>query len=436
MKAAGKQDVAIAQIKIADATFEAVFQAKCARNAVDIASEPLVLQILEDVRRRGDAALVYWAQKLDKVAMRAERMEIVPKPDCLERLDPVLRDALETAASRIEAYHQRNKPQGWFAETEAGVQLGSRVSPLNRVGVYVPGGKAAYPSTVLMTAIPAKVAGVKEIVMVTPPRQQHLPLVIEAAAVLAGVTRIFHIGGAHAIAALAFGTQTIPKVDKIVGPGNKYVAEAKRLVYGIVDIDSIAGPSEVCIIADGSVPAEWVAADMLAQAEHDEAAAVLVLVDNADYAAAVVAAIPQVLADNPRRDIARASLEQNGLIVICDDLHQAIGLSNRYAPEHLQLCVAKPETLLPELTNAGAIFVGAHTPEAIGDYLAGPSHVLPTQGTARFFSPLGVEDFLKRTSVMSFSAEALQKYGDKAATLADHEGLYAHAQSIRLRLKP
>ncbi|RMF13511.1 MAG: histidinol dehydrogenase [Candidatus Dadabacteria bacterium] len=414
--------------------FAEIFAQKCGRNAIDLGGEPLVVQILEDVRRRGDDALVYWTQKLDKVVLRAERMVLEPRPDCLDRLDPDLRTALEVAAERIADYHRRNLPTGWYEQTEPDISLGVRVTPHERVGIYVPGGKAAYPSSVLMCGIPAKVAGVDEIVMVTPPRQRHLPLVIEAAAVLAGVSRIVQVGGAQAIAALAFGTATVPRVDKIVGPGNRYVAEAKRQVFGIVDIDSVAGPSEVCIVADGSVDPAWVAADALAQAEHDEAAAVLLVVTDPGYAEAVQQQIAAQLVDHPRAAIAEASLRRNGLIAVCADLDEAVDLANRFAPEHLELCLAEPDAVVERIRHAGAIFIGAHTPEVVGDYLAGPNHVLPTQGTARFFSPLGTEDFVKRTSLMSFGAEALQKYGPLAARLADEEGLYSHAASVRVRI--
>lgn len=413
--------------------FEALFSARTARNAVHIGGEPLVTQILEDVRRRGDEAILYWTTKLDNVTLRPDWMEIVPDPGCLERLEPVLLAALRLAADRIRAYHERFLPSSWVEETEPGVRLGARFSPLDRVGIYVPGGKAAYPSSVLMGAVTAKVAGVREVIMVTPPRGRHLPLVIEAAAVLGGVDRIFTIGGAQAVAALAFGTERVPRVDKIVGPGNRYVAEAKRQVYGLVDIDSVAGPSEVCVIADGSAPASWVAADLLAQAEHDEAAAVLLLVTNRAYGEAVLAEIPTLLADNPRRAIAEVSLAQHGLCVVCADLDEAAALADLYAPEHLELVVRDPDPLLAKIHHAGAAFLGTYTPEAVGDYLAGPNHVLPTQGTARFFSPLGIEDFIKRTSIIEFGPAAIARYGDAVARLADEEGLYAHAQSVRIR---
>ncbi len=415
--------------------FTDLFAQRSARNAVDLGGEPLVEQILEDVNRRGDTAVAYWTQKLDGEVIRPDDMEIVPDPGCIEKLDPDLRSALETAAARIRAFHERLMPTGWYETTEPGIKLGARITPLDRVGIYVPGGKAAYPSSILMCAIPASVAGVEEVVMVTPPRGRHLPLVIEAAAAMAGVHRIFRVGGAQAIAALAFGTERIPRVDKVVGPGNRFVAEAKRRVYGLVDIDSVAGPSEVCIIADGSVDPAWAAADALAQAEHDEAAAVLILVTSRDYGQQIIDAIPGLLQDNPRRDIAAASLETNGLVVVCDGLDQAVDLSNQYAPEHLELLVDDPEALLERLRHAGAIFIGASTPEAVGDYIAGPNHVLPTQGTARFYSPLGTGDFVKRTSLMSFNQDALARYAGSIARLADEEGLHAHRESVLIRSK-
>jgi len=354
--------------------------------------------------------------------------------DAFAALPEQVRSALQTAASRIRAFHERQKLESWSYRDADGSEFGQRVSALDRVGIYVPGGKAAYPSSVLMSAIPAQVAGVGEIVMVVPaPGGTRNPLVL-AAAHLAGVTRAFTIGGAQAIAALAYGTATIPPVDKICGPGNAYVAAAKRRVFGAVGIDMIAGVSEVLVIADESANADWVAMDLFAQAEHDELAQAILVTPDANLIDAVAASARRQLASMPRRAIIAASLANRGALIKVRDLDEACAVANRVAPEHLELAVADPAALLPKIRHAGAIFMGHHSSEALGDYCAGPNHVLPTGRTARFSSPLGVYDFQKRSSVLAVSIEAARMLGSVAVTLADGEGLPAHAQSARYRV--
>jgi histidinol dehydrogenase len=396
-----------------------------------------VRAVLAEVRARGDAALIEYTRRFDGFAVSAAGgLEIgrAALEEAAASLEPAQRAALGEAAERVRRYHERQVAQSWeYAEAD-GTVLGQRVTPLERVGLYVPGGKAAYPSSVLMNAIPAKVAGVRELVMASPtPSGERNPLVL-AAALLAGVDRVFAIGGAQAIGALAFGTATVPRVDKIVGPGNAYVAEAKRQVFGEVGIDMVAGPSEVLVIGDGTTPAEWVAMDLFAQAEHDEAAQAILLSPDAAYLEAVGEAMLRLLPSMPRREVIRASIEARGALVATRDLEEACELANRIAPEHLELSVESPERWLPRLRNAGAIFLGRWSSEALGDYCAGPNHVLPTAGTARFSSPLGVYDFQKRTSVIAASPEGARALGRIAATLARGEGLPAHARSAELRI--
>jgi histidinol dehydrogenase len=338
---------------------------------------------------------------------------------------------LRVAHDRIRAFHERQLQKSWDFTDSDGTRLGQQVSPLERVGLYVPGGKAAYPSSVLMNAVPAKVAGVRELVMASP---NPNPLVLAAAA-LAGVDRVLGIGGAQAIAALAYGTKSIARVDKIVGPGNAYVAEAKRQVFGEVGIDMVAGPSEILVIADGSAPADWVAMDLFSQAEHDESAQAILLSPNATYLDAVAAAIQRLIVEMPRRQVIAASLQGRGALILTRDLEEACAVANRIAPEHLELMVENPEAWLPKLTRAGAVFLGQWTSEALGDYCAGPNHVLPTAGTARFSSPLGVYDFQKRASVIAVSKESAIKLGRIAATLAEGEGLTAHRRAAEMRMK-
>ena len=393
-------------------------------------------RIVEDVGRRGDEALFDYTARWDGHAVTAATVEATASERKAAAAQVLPEDAeiLSLAAGRIERFHEHQRCEGWSVADEEGVELGQRILPLARVGIYVPGGLACYPSVVLMTAIPARIAGVGEIVLVTPSRNGQLHPLIAAAAEMGGVNRIFKIGGAQAIAALAYGTASIPRVDKIVGPGNAYVAAAKKMVFGRVAIDMIAGPSEVLIIADGTGEAAYAAADLLAQAEHDEMAGAVILTPDEAFARAVAEEVDRQLADLPRKEIASRSLDAFGAAVVTRDLAEAVALANRFAPEHLELMVRNPRELLAEIRNAGAIFLGMHTPEALGDYMAGPNHVLPTGGTARFASPLGVYDFIKRTSILSFSREALERYGRPNARFAELEGLSGHGNSVRLRL--
>ena len=424
-------------------TGDADFQADFAhlldrRQSADPAVEKTVRDIVEDVRRRGDAALLEHTRRLDRREVRTasecevsrERLAVA-----LTTIPAEARTALEQAAARIRAYHERQKLESWQYTDAEGTLLGQQVTALDRVGLYVPGGKAAYPSSVLMNAIPARIAGVAEIVMVVPAPDDQLNELVLAAAAIAGVDRVFTVGGAQAIAALAFGTETIPKVDKIVGPGNIYVATAKRLVFGTVDIDMIAGPSEIVVLCDGRTDPEWVAMDLCSQAEHDtDAQAILISLDAA-FTGAVASAIERLLPGLERREIVRASLESRGALITVAGLDEALELINRIAPEHLELSVEEPLAVARRVRHAGAIFLGRYTPEALGDYCAGPNHVLPTSGTARFSSPLGVYDFQKRTSLIQCTAEGAARLGRTASVLARGEGLTAHARSAEYRLK-
>ncbi|HXE19157.1 histidinol dehydrogenase [Castellaniella sp. UC4442_H9] len=403
----------------------------------DDAIETTVRDILEDVRTRGDAAVLDYTRRFDHVAADTVAALEIPRADLRAALDNLPADqraALEAAADRVRRYHQHQVAQTWTYTEPDGTVLGQQITPLDRAGLYVPGGKAAYPSSVLMNAIPAKVAGVPELIMVTPtPGGTRNPLVL-AAAMLGGVDRVFAVGGAQAVGALAYGTRTLPAVDKITGPGNAYVAAAKRRVFGTVGIDMIAGPSEILVLADGSTPAEWLAIDLFSQAEHDELAQAILLCPDAAYLDAVEAAMADALPRQPRVDILRASLARRGALIHVRDLDQACEIVNRIAPEHLELSVRDPQALLPAIRHAGAIFLGAYSSEPLGDYCAGPNHVLPTARTARFSSPLGVYDFQKRSSLIQVSQAGSQTLGRIADTLARGEGLYAHAQSARLRL--
>jgi len=395
--------------------------------AQDPAVQKTVRRILADVRKRGDAAVRAYAMKFDGVAPK----QLAVTPELMDAVPAAQAQALRAAHARIRAFHERQLQQSWEYTDAEGTRLGQQVSALARVGLYVPGGKAAYPSSVLMNAVPAKVAGVGELVMACP---NPGPLVLAAAA-LAGVDRVIRVGGAQAIAALAYGTRSIPRVDKIVGPGNAYVAEAKRQVFGEVGIDMVAGPSEILVIADGSVPAEWVALDLFSQAEHDESAQAILLSPDAEVLDAVEAAIGRLLPAMARKKVIAASLKARGALILCRDLEEACAVANRIAPEHLELMVEGAERWLPRLTRAGAVFLGRYSSEAIGDYCAGPNHVLPTAGTARFSSPLGVYDFQKRTSVIGVSQAGAAALGRLAATLAEGEGLQAHARSAELRFE-
>ena len=395
-------------------------------------------RILGDVRARGDAALLELTARFDGFTASTPT-ELVITPDEFEtaerRLAPEVRAALAYAAERIERYHAVAAPKSWRLTDEHGSVLGQEVRALDRVGIYAPGGRAAYPSTVLMTAVPARVAGVREIVLVTPagPGGRVEPAILGAAR-LAGVTEGYRLGGAQAVAALAYGTATIRRVDKIVGPGNIYVALAKARVFGEVGIDMVAGPSEIVVVADGAADPAWVAADMLAQAEHDPMARALCITDAADLLARVAAALERQLATLPRREIAARALEANGALIRVASLDDAVELANRLAPEHLELMVSVPAALVPRVRHAGAVFVGGHTPEVVGDYVAGPNHVLPTAGTARFASPLGTEDFVKRSSVIEYSLRGLAAAAPHLRTLTRIEGLAGHGRAAELRL--
>ena len=391
--------------------------------------------ILERVRSQGDAALMELTERFDGVRPDPLRVPAAELAAAWAATPTDLQEALQLAHRRIVDFHQRQKPADLQVTGVHGERLGRRWRPVERAGLYVPGGRASYPSTVLMNAVPARVAGVQRLVMVTPPGADgRVNQTVLAAAHLAGVEEIYRVGGAQAIAALAYGTESIPRVDVITGPGNLYVTLAKKAVYGRVSIDSLAGPSEVLVIADHSANAEHVAADLLAQAEHDPLAAAILLTTSAELAAAVPAAIEAQLAGHPRAAITRQALNDWGLIVVCDSLDQAARLSDRFAPEHLELQVERPEPLAEQIKHAGAIFMGAWTPEAVGDYLAGPNHTLPTSGTARFAGALCVETFLRHTSLIQFNRQALEATGGAVATLADSEGLHSHGESVRLRL--
>lgn len=403
----------------------------------DASIERTVLDILADIRQRGDAAVLDYTRKFDRLDIHDAHQLELPRSEldkALASLSGEQRAALETAAQRVRAFHERQRAESWTYTEADGTVLGQLVTPLDRVGLYVPGGKAAYPSSVLMNAIPAKVAGVGELIMVVPtPGGERNPLVLAAAAI-AGVDRVFTIGGAQAVGALAYGTATIPQVDKIVGPGNAYVANAKRHVFGTVGIDMIAGPSEILIIADGATPPDWVAMDLFSQAEHDELAQSILISPDAAYLDAVAASISRLLPQMPRADVIRTSLTDRGALIKVKDLAEACAISNRIAPEHLELSVADPQALLPLIRHAGAIFMGAYSSESLGDYCAGPNHVLPTSGSARFSSPLGVYDFQKRSSLIQVSQAGAQTLGRVASALAEGEGLTAHARSADFRL--
>lgn len=403
----------------------------------DASIETICRTILQDIRQEGDAALLRYTQRFDQLTVAdANALEIPAHAlqEALEQLPAEQRTALETAAARIRSYHEQQRQEDWSYTEANGTRLGQRITPLDRVGLYVPGGKAAYPSSVLMNAIPAKVAGVQELIMVTPtPGGERNELVLAAAA-LGGVDRVFAIGGAQAVAALAYGTETIPAVDKIVGPGNAYVAEAKRRVFGTVGIDMIAGPSEILIISDGSVSPHWMAMDLFSQAEHDELAQAILISTEAEFLDAVHAEIERLLPTMPRADIIRTSLRDRGALIQVPDLDTACEIANIIAAEHLEIATQDPEYCLARIRHAGAIFLGPYSSESLGDYCAGPNHVLPTARTARFSSPLGVYDFQKRSSIINISYTGAQTLGPVAATLAEGEGLYAHAQSAKLRL--
>jgi histidinol dehydrogenase len=431
--------LALRRLCTSDADFDAALDALLWWDAgIDDEVNRVAAEVIERVRRDGDAALLELTARFDRWTPVDATALVLTAEDfrqAYERLPEAERVALQHAAARIEAYHRHQLAGDWEFTDDDGNRLGQRVTPLDRVGLYVPGGQAAYPSTVLMTAIPARVAGVGEVLMTVPTPDGVRNDLMLGAAHVAGIGRGFAVGGAQAVAALAYGTGTIPRVDKIVGPGGAFVAAAKRLVFGAVGIDLIAGPSEVLIIADGSAPAEWTAFDLFSQAEHDAAAQAILVSPDGDYLDRVLQAAERLLPQRPRAATIRASLEGRGALILVRDLDEAVTVANRVAPEHLELAVSDPDALLPAIRHAGAIFVGAHSPEVLGDYAAGPSHVLPTFGTARFSSPLGVYDFQKRSSVIRMSPDGAQAVARTSALLARGEGLEAHARSAELRIR-
>lgn len=418
--------------------FEARFDALLAsKREADVDVGEAVASIISDVRRRGDAALLDLTAKFDRLTANNVADLAVSRDEieaALDALTPSLRDSLETAAKRIRAFHERQRPEGFDYTDDTGVGLGMRYTPVDAAGLYVPGGKAAYPSSVLMNAMPAAVAGVARRVIVVPAPDGFVSPMVLAAAGIAGVDEIWRIGGAQAIAALAFGSETIAPVDKIVGPGNAYVAAAKRQVYGTVGIDSIAGPSEILVIADADNDPAWIAVDLLSQAEHDEAAQAILITDDPDFADAVSDAVERLLTTLPREKVARQSWQDNGAIITVDDMEAMPALANRIAAEHLELAVAEPRRWLAEIRHAGAVFLGRYTPEAIGDYVAGPNHVLPTARTAKFSSGLGVADFMKRTTTVECNVESFGAIAPAGIALANAEGLDAHALSMSIRM--
>lgn len=398
-----------------------------------------VLDIIAAVRQQGDAALVEFTRQFDGLEVAEMSDLILPRERleaALDKITPEQRQALEAAAERVRSYHEHQQQDSWQYTEANGTVLGQKVTPLDRAGLYVPGGKASYPSSVLMNAIPAKVAGVPEVVMVVPTPRGEINELVLAAAAVAGVDRVFTIGGAQAVAALAYGTESVPAVDKIVGPGNIYVATAKRHVFGKVGIDMIAGPSEILVICDGQTDPDWIAMDLFSQAEHDEDAQAILVSPDADFIEQVAQSMARLLPTLEREEIARTSVRERGALIVVENMQQAIEVANQIAPEHLELSVADPESLLPQIRHAGAIFMGRYTAEALGDYCAGPNHVLPTSGTARFSSPLGVYDFQKRSSIINCSPQGASELGKIASVLARGESLTAHARSAEYRIQP
>ncbi len=421
----------IKQYRYADIQIKDIFHRT--EEQTDIADT--VAAILSDVRQNGDAALFRYSKQFDNADLTVLEVSQEERKAALEQVDSTLLEILKQAADNIRAFHEKQKRQDFVITEKQGIVLGQKIIPLERAGVYVPGGTASYPSTVLMDTIPAKIAGVGEIIMVTPAKDGKIKPVILAAAEIAGVDRIFRVGGAQAIAALAYGTESIPKVDKIVGPGNAYVAEAKKQVFGKVSIDMIAGPSEILILADDTCDAAIVAADMLSQAEHDKMASAVLVTDSQRLADAVTEELERQIPLLPRAEIARASIDTYGKIILADSMMQAVAISNEIAPEHLEICVDDPFAYLAEIRHAGSVFLGKHAPEALGDYFAGPNHTLPTSGTARFSSPLSVDDFIKKTAFTYYTPQALQEVGKQIVRFAEEEGLQAHGRSVLIRLE-
>ncbi|MBQ4600783.1 MAG: histidinol dehydrogenase [Oscillospiraceae bacterium] len=397
---------------------------------------PIVAEILADVRSRGDAAVLEYTAKFDGAVLSSPEVSQNEIAEAVAQVDPAFLEILRTAAENIRSFHSRQVRNSFILAEQDGIITGQKITPIEKVGVYVPGGRAAYPSTVLMDTIPAKIAGCPQIIMVTPPgKDGKVNPVILAAAAVAGVDRVFKVGGAQAVAALAYGTETVPKVDKIVGPGNAFVAEAKKQVFGRVSIDMIAGPSEILVVADGKSNPAHVAADMLSQAEHDPMASAVLVTDSEELANRVSAELERQIPLLPKADIARASIDNNGKIILAPDLGMVIAVANEIAPEHLELMVDNPFDYLDGIRNAGSIFMGRNCPEAVGDYFAGPNHTLPTSGTARFSSPLSVDDFVKKSQYTYYTAEALARVGQQIASFARQEGLEAHARSVTVRLE-
>lgn len=429
----------IRRLNANDAGFDAELEQLLAWETVsDDQVNSTVKEIVESVRKNGDAALLEYTAKFDRMALASAADLEIPKvrlQESLKRITPAQKEALEFAAERVRIYHERQKMDSWSYTEADGTMLGQQVTALDKVGLYVPGGKAAYPSSVIMNAIPAKVAGVPELIMVVPTPEGEVNELVFAAAEICGVDRVFCIGGAQAVAALAYGTESVPAVDKVVGPGNIYVATAKRMVFGTIGIDMIAGPSEILVVCDGKTDPDWIAVDLFSQAEHDEDAQSILVTPDADFAEKVYQSMVKLLPTMPREKIIRTSLEDRGAIIVVKDMEQALEVVNYVAPEHLELSVEDPQAIVGKVRHAGAIFMGRYTAEALGDYCAGPNHVLPTSRTARFSSPLGVYDFQKRSSLIMCSPDGADVLGKVAAELAEGEGLQAHAASARYRLK-
>ena len=417
-------------LKIGEVSMEEVF----ARVNPTVNVESIVTEIIDNVRKKGDKALFEYCEKFDKAVLSDLLVSQAEIDEAVNAVDPKFLEILEKAAANIRRFHEKQVRNSFILNDRPGIVMGQKIIPVDRAGLYVPGGTAAYPSTVLMDSIPAKIAGVREVVMVTPPNSEgKINPVILAAAKIAGINKIFKVGGAQAIAALAYGTESIPKVDKIVGPGNAFVAEAKKQVFGRVSIDMIAGPSEILIIADGASNPRHVAADLLSQAEHDKLASAVLVTDSYELAQKVQSELEIQIPQLERSEIARASIDQNGKIIVSDDLRQAIDIANEIAPEHLELCVDNPFDYLDSIRHAGSIFMGRNCPEALGDYFAGPNHTLPTSGTAKFSSPLGVDDFIKKVQYTYYTKDALAEVAQDVATFARAEGLTAHARSATIR---
>ena len=427
------------KITVNDTNFEQQFQEILGRGKMDIAQVGKIVQgIIDEIRSERNTALKRHIAKFDNWTPQSDdalQIDAASMQKAYENLDKELKDALHLAYDRIKSYHEKQKPKSWIDTESNGTILGQKVSPVDSAGLYIPGGKAAYPSSLLMNVIPAQVAGVEQIVVCTPTPDNEPNELLLAACHLCGVTEVFKVGGASAIAAMAYGTETIPKVDVITGPGNIFVATAKKMVFGDVNIDMIAGPSEIGVLADESANAHHIAIDLLSQAEHDEMASSILITPSQSFADAVEVEIEKWLQKLPREQIARKSIEERGAIIVTKDMDEAIALMNEIAPEHLEVATVSPFELLARIKHAGAIFLGHNTPEAIGDYIAGPNHTLPTGGTAKFYSPLGVENFMKKSSIISFSGAAINEIGKECAIIANTEGLTAHEQSVRVRLK-